>query len=1049
MSCFSKRYYFILCLLALFPVKHSFAQLTTVGREFLFGFMENNRVVDFSDPNNSALDYGIVVITAAEQASGIIQYGNSTVNFDLNPGQQFFYRIEDFDILHRSIGVVENKGVYVSSSGDVSVYAFNERLRSADGTVVLPITSLGKEYYVVSHFEIMTAPTNFPYSPNVNDESLFLVVAVEDNTRIQITPSVFTLGGNPGAIPFEITLNAGQSYQIKAKADLTGSRVRVVGDKVDDCKNIAVFGGNKWTSVGNCGGANDHLFQHMYPINTWGTDYFHVSLRGRTSGELVKVMASENNTTVQVDGVVVGTLNAGKFLTLNFEPDVVRKITTDKPSLVTVLAKSQECNNPGSPLYEDGDPFMMSYSPNQQLLKSVTFNAIQLPEVRNHYVNIIVPTVASNLTRLDGQNIGNQFTPFPQSPEFSYARINISQGVHRLDNPEGFIAYVYGFGVVESYGYAVGAALSNLNFEADPTYDFEVQGEKVACLNQEGNWEIFPENELFTYFLWDFGDGSPLKEGKEVKHTYTVIGDFEIKVIASLSQFSCDKQEEVVFKVNVQTVEGEIRGLTSACPEVEEITYSFRSPEPFNRVEWKQEGGEIIFVDEEEGIVTIRWGESNPDAAVIAIPFTEEGCPMAEVRLPVRINPLILSQIPIGQTEICFDPDLIIEYQVQNPSNNRNYFWFIEGGEIIGENNLSKVKVKWKENETKGFVWFTESSILDDFCQGEAPKLEVVLNPKMEIGENVISAVSCYGEPNGSIRVNFSGGTPPYTFSWSHDPNLNTPLANNLPAGLYSLKITDSFGCDLSVNDLEVQQPDKLEVVSISAFSTSCFGRQDGEAVFFMEGGTAPYTVNFATAILSGNEIRIPDLAGDAYNLEVKDANGCSLTIPFLIDSPEPYLVDIKIQKPSCPDQNNGELMAIPDNQFGPYLYFWEFDNSGNQILENVPRGIYNVKIIDRRGCEGFGIGEMKESSPIVRMPTGYRFEEGLFSAVSNCELDFTLSVFNRWGQLIYSGNTGWDGKYNNTPVPLGSYSYLFQYRYNLNGEHVEKEQRGVFTIIQ
>jgi hypothetical protein len=1049
MSCFSKRYYFILFLLAFLPMKHSFAQLTTVGREFRFGFMENNRVVDFSDPNNSALDYGIVVITAAEQATGIIQYGNSTVNFDLNAGGQFFYRIEDMDILHRSIGVVENKGVYVSSSGDVSVYAFNERLRSADGTVVLPITSLGKEYYVVSHFEIMTAPTNFPYSPNVNDESLFLVVAVEDNTRIQITPSVFTLGGNPAAIPFEITLNAGQSYQIKAKADLTGSKVKVVGDRVDDCKNIAVFGGNKWTSVGNCGGANDHLFQHMYPINTWGTDYFHVSLRGRTSGELVKVMASENNTIVQVDGVVVGTLNAGKFLTLNFDPDVVRKITTDKPSLVTVLAKSQECNDPGSPLYEDGDPFMMSYSPNQQLLKSVTFNAIQLPEVRNHYVNIIVPTAASNLTRLDGQNIGNQFTPFPQSPEFSYARINISQGVHRLENSEGFIAYVYGFGVVESYGYAVGAALSNLNFEADPTYDFEVQGEKVACLNKEGNWEIFPENDLFTYFLWDFGDGSPLKEGKQVKHTFTNIGEFEIKVIASLSQFSCDKQQEVLFKVNVQTVEGEIRGITSACPEVEEITYSFSSPEPFNRVEWKQEGGEIIFVDEEEGIVTIRWGESNPDAAVIAIPFTEEGCPMEEVRFPVRINPVIVSQIPVGETKICFDTELLFEYQVQNPTNNRSYIWWVEGGEIIGENNLPAVKIKWNEDEPRGRVWFMESSILDDLCQGEAPKLEVILNPRMEIEEKVISAVTCFGESNGNIRVNVKGGTPPYNFSWNHDPNLNDPLANNLKAGVYSVKITDSFGCELLVNDLEVQQPDELELVSISTFSTSCFGRQDGEAVFFIQGGTEPYSVNFTSALLSTNEVRLPDLGGGSYNLEVIDANGCALSIPFLIDSPEPYVVDVKIQKPSCPDQDNGELMVIPDNQFGPYLYFWEYDNSGNQILENVPRGIYSVTIIDRRGCEGFGIGEMKESSPIVRMPTGYRFEEGLFSAVSNCELNFTLSVFNRWGQLIYSGNTGWDGKYNNIPVPLGSYSYLFQYRYNLNGELVEKEQRGVFTIIQ
>ncbi|MFD2201413.1 PKD domain-containing protein [Shivajiella indica] len=1045
----SKGYYFILFFLVFLFGSKAFAQLTTVGKEFRFGFMENNRVVDYDNPGNSALDYGIVVITAAEPATGIIQYGNRSVNFDLNTGDQFFYRIEDMDILHRASGVVENKGVYINSSGDVSVYAFNERLRSADGTVVLPITSLGKEYYVVSHFEIMTAPTNFPYSPNVNDESLLLVVAVEDNTRIQITPSVFTLSGNPAAIPFEISLNSGQSYQIKAKADLTGTRVRVVGDNVDDCKNIAVFGGNKWTSVGNCGGANDHLFQHMYPVTTWGTDYLHVSLRGRTSGEMVKVLASENNTSVLVDGVNVGNLNAGRFLTLNFEQNEVKRITTDKPSLVTVFSKSQECNDPGSPLFEDGDPFMMSYSPNQQLLQSVTFNAIQLPEVRNHYVNIIVPSAASGLTRLDGQNIGNQFTPFPQYPDFSYARLNIPQGVHRLDNSEGFIAYVYGFGVVESYGYAVGAALSNLNFETEPTYEFEVQGEKVACLNQEGTWEIFPENELFTYFLWDFGDGSPLKEGKQVKHTYGEIGVYEIKVIASLSINSCDQQEEVKFNVNVQTVEGEIIGLTSVCPEVEEITYSFRSPEEFSKVEWKQEGGEIIDLNEEEGLVTIRWGKTNPDAFVLAIPFTMEGCPMAEVQLQVNINPVIISEIPTGETEICYNPEGIFEYRVQNQYANRKYFWMIEGGEIIGENDLPVINVRWAEGSTRGTIWFQESSLLDDLCEGESPRLEVIINPKLEIEEQLISNVLCFGESNGNITIKPKGGTPPYSFSWSHDVNLNSGLAENLSSGIYALKITDSFGCEIIINDLEIVQPEILETVSLSLTPTSCFGRSDGETSIIVRGGTAPYSIDYPFAIISGNEIKLPDLEGQEYDFEVRDANGCSIPISFVIDSPEPYMVDVNIEKPSCPGQNNGKLIVLPDNQFGPYIYLWDFDNSGNQILENVPRGVYNVTVTDRRGCQGFGIGEMKESTPLVRMPTGYRLDEGLFSAVSNCDLDFTLSVFNRWGQLIYSGDSGWDGKYGDTPVPLGTYSYLFQYVYNLNGEVFEKEIRGVFTIIR
>ena len=168
-----------------------------------------------------------------------------------------------------------------------------------DGTVVLPITALGKDHYITSHFEV-----NPSANLNINNESTLLVVATEDNTRIEITTAENSISGNVKGIPTEITLNRGQSYQIKARGDLTGSRVRVVGDKADDCKKIAVYGGNKWTSVGACGQANDHLYQQAYPINTWGSSFVHTALLGRSSGELVKVLAAEDNTEVRVNGLL-------------------------------------------------------------------------------------------------------------------------------------------------------------------------------------------------------------------------------------------------------------------------------------------------------------------------------------------------------------------------------------------------------------------------------------------------------------------------------------------------------------------------------------------------------------------------------------------------------------------------------------------------------------------------------------------------------------------------------------------------------------------------
>lgn len=295
----------------------AFGQSSTVGKEFWVGFMDNNRVAG-SGNNPGAPDYAVIVITANENTTGALEYRGQSAPFTLNAGQQFTLRVPsaDLDLLHRSSGVIENKGIHITSSGKIAVHAFNERYRSADGSVVLPVGALGRDYYITSHYETLTANVN--YNGNINDESTLLVVATEDNTEIEITTSVESLSGNQAGTPSIITLNRGQSYQIKAKADLTGSRVRVIGDNADECKKIAVFGGNKWTSVGNCGEANDHLFQQAYPVNTWGTSFVHVALSGRTSGELVKVLAAEDNTEVIVNGASRGVIDRGEFLTLEF-----------------------------------------------------------------------------------------------------------------------------------------------------------------------------------------------------------------------------------------------------------------------------------------------------------------------------------------------------------------------------------------------------------------------------------------------------------------------------------------------------------------------------------------------------------------------------------------------------------------------------------------------------------------------------------------------------------------------------------------------------------
>ena len=122
----------------------------------------------------------------------------------------------------------------------------------------------------------------------------------------------------------------------------------------------------------------------------------------------------------------------------------------------------------------------------------------------------------------------------------------------------------------------------------------------------------------------------------------------------------------------------------------------------------------------------------------------------------------------------------------------------------------------------------------------------------------------------------------------------------------------------------------------------------------------------------------------------------------------------------------------------------------GNQLI-GVPKGNYNISVTDNQGCISLGVGVVKEVAPEVRMPTGFApgNEEELFMGVSNCEIQFELWIFNRWGQLIYSGPSGWDGSVSGELAPTGSYTYLIQYSFPLDGEMTTEEKRGAFALIR
>jgi PKD repeat protein len=1032
----------------LYSSQSGYAQLSTTGKEFWVGFMENNR----STGNQNTPDFAVLVITATENTTGVIEFLGQSETFSLNAGEQYTFRKNSFfdiDLLNRNSGQIENLGIHITSSGKIAVHAFNERFRSADGTVILPLGALGKDHYITSHFEV-----NPSANLNVNNESTLLVVATEDNTRIEITTTANSISGDIQGIPSEITLNRGQSYQIKARGDLTGSRVRVVGSNADECKKIAVFGGNKWVSVGACGSANDHLYQQAYPVNTWGTSFVHTALLGRSSGELVKVLASEDNTEVRINGILQPqVLNSGEWLPLEFGANESGKIDTSKPSSVTVFSKSQACNNPSDPFASNGDPFMITYSPTEQLLTQLDFNAISLPSIVNHYVNIVVKSGEENKTLLDGVLVGASFQMLPGDPTYKFARIEISQGVHKLSNPAGFAAYVYGFGNIESYGYAAGAALNNLNFETEQDYAFDVEGDNVACLNQEGSWTVNPENPDFTYFVWNFGDGTPTKIGKNVTHTFKAPGKYEVSIVASLSPNSCDEQEEITFEVEVLETKVELVGSQSVCPEVEEVMYRVKNKENISRMTFEVEGGTIL--QSYSDSVLVRWGPSNTNAKVRVLPFSANGCPGTAVELPVVVELRIVVTEALGEKEVCYDPSVNFTYTAPEPLPGRRYEWIVTGGTLVSGQDSAKIVVVWDQEDVTGSIGYTAFSLVDNSCAGTAPDIQVRVAKQLTLATQSITDVACFGEATGKIEVLAAGGTTNtttgYTFEWSHDASLKTATASNLKAGLYSVKVTDALGCIQSIADIEVKEPPLLQLSNVTATPTTCFGKRDGQVRLEVIGGVGPYSLEFGGTQVFSGVFELDTLKKEIYNWEVTDSNGCKIPVSFEITSPPPLVVDVTLAKTACPGEADGELLVVPSGPAGPFQFLWTPSSQLTDLATGLAKGTYQVQVTDAAGCVSFGSGTVIEEAPKIRMPNAFNPTEapGKFTGVSNCVVNFSMVIYNRWGQLVYSGNEGWDGTFAGDIAPTGTYSYATTYSYLDEGNTVQLTFRGSVLLIR
>ena len=266
------------------------------------------------------------------------------------------------------------------------------------------------------------------------------------------------------------------------------------------------------------------------------------------------------------------------------------------------------------------------------------------------------------------------------------------------------------------------------------------------------------------------------------------------------------------------------------------------------------------------------------------------------------------------------------------------YSWVPSGGTTAGVSNLAAGNNTVMVTDAKGCTVTAVANIT------------TVGGPTLSVASQ--TNVNCFGANTGTATINPTGGTGPYSYTWTPG-NLSGASQTGLAAGTYTVNVKDANQCTSSIT-LTITQPTAAVAAVISATTTASCGSSTGGATVTASGGTPSYTFSWTPS--GGTTAGVSNLAAGNNTVIVTDAKGCTVTaVANITSSGGPTILVVSQASVNCFGASTGSATVNGSGGTGPYTFTWTPGNLNGASQTSLSAGVYTINTTDASSCTGSG----------------------------------------------------------------------------------------------